>query len=106
MPDLLPEIHWDDGLLLRPQHLQAFQRHCVGLVSQLSLSRTFGYGVRRLKIREESIGNWIFEVNACDLVMPDGSVIFSEYSPSFAGVNVNRPRPSCSLRNLATFLPS
>jgi len=77
MPDLLPEIHWDDGLLLRPQHLQAFQRHCVGLVSQLSLSRTFGYGVRRLKIREESIGNWIFEVNACDLVMPDGSVILT-----------------------------
>ncbi|MCB9897632.1 MAG: type VI secretion system baseplate subunit TssK [Planctomycetes bacterium] len=75
MPGLFPEIHWDDGLLLRPQHLQAFQRHCQGLVSQLTLARPFGFGVRRLEIREDSIGNFVFEVAACEIVMPDGSLV-------------------------------
>lgn len=75
MGGLLPEIHWDDGLLLRPQHLQAFQRHTQGLVAQLALARPFGYGVRRLEVREESIPNFVFEVSACEIVMPDGAVV-------------------------------
>lgn len=75
MSGLFPEIHWDDGLLLRPQHLQAFQRHCQGLLSQLALARPFGFGVRRLQIREDSIGNFVFEIAACEIVMPDGSVV-------------------------------
>ncbi|MEE8106485.1 MAG: type VI secretion system baseplate subunit TssK [Planctomycetota bacterium] len=75
MPPLEPEVRWEDGLLLRPQHFQAFQRHCQGLIGQLALARSFGYGVRELKIRSASIGNWIFELEACQLVMPDGSVL-------------------------------
>jgi len=75
MGGMLPEIHWDDGLLLRPQHLQAFQRHCQQLMAQLALARPFGFGVRRLEIREESIPNFVLEVAACELVMPDGSIV-------------------------------
>jgi type VI secretion system protein ImpJ len=75
MARLMPEIHWEDGGLLRPQHLQAFQQHCQGLVSQLALARSFGYGIRRLKLRAESVGNWIVELEHCDAVLPDGTVL-------------------------------
>lgn len=96
MASLLPEIHWEDGGLLRPQHLQAFQRHCQGLVSQLALTRAFGYGVRQLRIREESIGNWIFEVESCEAVMPDGAIVV-------AGETANIP--PCEFKHLELDAP-
>ena len=72
---LTPEIHWEDGGLLRPQHLQAFQRHCHGLISQLALTRSFGYGVRNLRIREQSVTNWVIEIESCEVLLPDGSIV-------------------------------
>ena len=75
MSEFGPEILWEDGMLLRPQHLQAFQRHCQGLLTRLAGLRPFSYGVRKLKIQAESIGNWKLAVTECDLVMPDGTVV-------------------------------
>jgi type VI secretion system protein ImpJ len=72
---LTPEIHWEDGGLLRPQHLQAFQRHCHGLIAQHALSRSFGYGIRSLRIREQSVTNWMIEVESCEVLLPDGSIV-------------------------------
>jgi type VI secretion system protein ImpJ len=77
MPAYVPEIRWEDGLLLRPHHLQAFQRHCQGLIAQLALTRTFGYGVRQLEIRRESIGNWVLEILRCELVLSDGTLVIA-----------------------------
>jgi len=74
---LPPEIHWEDGGLLRPQHMQAFQRHCQGLISQLALTRSFGFGIRNLRIREQSVPNWMFQVDSCDVVLPDGSIVIA-----------------------------
>lgn len=75
MPRISPEVVWEDGLLLKPHHLQAMQRHCTDLAAYLVNTRTFGYGVRTLEIRKESVANWVLELGACDLVMPDGTVV-------------------------------
>ncbi len=70
-----PEVHWEDGLLLRPHHLQALQSHCRSLNAYLGASRPFTWGVRRLELRAEAIGNGVLDLAACDLMMPDGTVV-------------------------------
>jgi type VI secretion system protein ImpJ len=75
MPRISPEVVWEDGLLLQPHHLQAMQRHFSDLAAYLVNTRAFGYGVRTLEIRKESVANWVLEVGSCDLVMPDGTVV-------------------------------
>ena len=75
MDKVYPEVSWIDGLLLRPHHLQALQRHCQGLVSALVQSRPFSYGIRTLEISDARVRAFEFVVESCDLVMPDGTPV-------------------------------
>lgn len=68
-----PEVLWEDGLLLRPHHLQALQAYTRGLVSGFATSRPFSWGARRFSFREDLIGNWTLELEECDVVFPDGT---------------------------------
>lgn len=78
MPEMIPEILWEEGMLLRPQHMQAFQRHCVGLVHHQIRTQPFFFGVQSLSILKEAIANWTFEMTSCELVMPDGSIVVKD----------------------------
>ncbi len=73
MTTFMPELLWHDGLLLRPHHLQGLQRHCHSLLARAATARPFAYGVRRLAIREAAVPDFVLRLEACDVVMPDGT---------------------------------
>ena len=87
MSELYPEVHWGEGLLLRPQHLQALQRQSQGLLSHYVHTRPFSYGVRDLKISQASIQDYMFELETCDLIMPDGTPVIMDQNAVVPRVN-------------------
>ncbi|MFQ5506257.1 MAG: type VI secretion system baseplate subunit TssK, partial [Planctomycetota bacterium] len=86
MSRAIPGVLWEEGQMLLPQHLQAAQNHYQELVSQLTLGRTYSYGVKSMQIREASIGNWAFEVPSCEIVMPDGTYLVAGETAEIAPV--------------------
>ena len=70
---------WSEGMLVRPQHLQQYDRwieHVIeGRAGALTL---FGWGLRRLTLATELLPLGTFAVHAIGAVLPDGTVIDSE----------------------------
>ncbi|MFO0983697.1 MAG: type VI secretion system baseplate subunit TssK [Planctomycetota bacterium] len=71
-----PEVHWSEGMLLRPQHFQALARHIASRVGDaLTASHPFGWGIRHLEIAEAGVENFEFAVLRADIVFADGTVL-------------------------------
>lgn len=96
MTTFMPELLWQDGLLLRPHHLQGLQRHCHSLLSHAATVRPFAYGVRRLALRESAVPDFVLDLTACDVVMPDGTPVI---------VGENAVCPPLEFRHLAQDSP-
>jgi len=79
MSKIVPELDWFDGMLLRPQHMQSLQRHHTGLLAALVHSRPYAYGLLSpLVVREEGIGNWVFDITACQLLTRQGTFVLRD----------------------------
>lgn len=68
------EIHWSEGMFLRPHHLQAGQRWLETIIrSGLDASRSFAWGALALDVAEEPLENFTLRLDRCELRLKDGT---------------------------------
>ena len=68
------EIHWYEGVFLRPHHLQAAQRQMETVVrTALDGIRSFAWGFAELEIAPEPLENFTLRVDRCAVRMKDGT---------------------------------
>lgn len=69
-------VVWNEGMPLSPHHFQQQERHVFGeMAYRLSLALPHAYGLRRLVIDEEALGNGKLNVLELDAVLPDGTAL-------------------------------
>jgi type VI secretion system protein ImpJ len=67
-------VHWYEGMFLRPQHFQAADRHArQALAASEDWYHPFDWGVRRVELDRDAIGNYSAVVRACDARFKDGT---------------------------------
>jgi len=75
MADVRP-LRWKEGMFLRPHHLQQQASYSAALwADQLRLLETYGWGVIRLELLEESLLNYVVTVKAFRAVFQDGTLV-------------------------------
>jgi type VI secretion system protein ImpJ len=81
MESLRP-IFWGQGMFLQPQHFQ--QQDCyheARLQHYLQLLHPFCWGVKSFLINETALQNFVFEVEQCELITWDGTIIRFQAEP-------------------------
>jgi type VI secretion system protein ImpJ len=69
-----PSVLWREGMLLCPQHLQAFAREVRSRLARGdALGLAGSHGLLALDVDQEALGRDVFQVLACDLVLRDGT---------------------------------
>ena len=72
-------VHWSEGMFLRPHHFQAADRYWTELVqTSESWDHPYNYGLHRIDLSEEAIGNYQFQLNQCQARMKDGTIVSIE----------------------------
>ncbi len=72
-------VHWHEGLFLQPHHLQAADRHWAEALHRAEQwDHAYCYGLRRLDLSLDAIGNYQFEINAVEARMKDGTLVALE----------------------------
>lgn len=69
-------IHWYEGLFLRPQHFQQsdlFQERRLNDI--LRCANRYFWGLIELAFSRSRLDNQVFEIESCQLIMPDGNLI-------------------------------
>src|SRR5512147_1073648 len=68
------EIHWSEGMFLRPHHLQSAQRWMETVTrAGLDAVRPFAWGFSELQIAAEPLENFTLRLDRCDLRLKDGT---------------------------------
>jgi type VI secretion system protein ImpJ len=68
------EIHWSEGMFLRPHHLQAGQRWLETVIrAGLDAARPLAWGFLDLHIAPEPLENFTLRLDRCDLRLKDGT---------------------------------
>ena len=69
-----PEVHWSEGMFLRPQHFQMFARQLGGMVGDIwRRTQPFLWGFSKLEIAEDALEAFSFSLRACEGVLRDGT---------------------------------
>lgn len=69
-----PEVHWSEGMFLRPQHFQMFSRQLGGMVADVwRRTQPFLWGFSRLEIAEDALETFSFGLRRCEAVLRDGT---------------------------------
>ncbi|QDV25561.1 type VI secretion system baseplate subunit TssK [Aureliella helgolandensis] len=69
-------VHWYEGMFLRPQHFQASDRYWHGHVgTAIQWQSSYPYGVRNIRIQREALGANYFQLNGCQAVLRDGTLV-------------------------------
>jgi type VI secretion system protein ImpJ len=72
-------VHWSEGLFLQPHHFQAADRYWdEALYTSQRWDCAYYYGIRHLEYSHQAIGNYQFEVHACEARMKDGTLVSLE----------------------------
>jgi type VI secretion system protein ImpJ len=67
---------WSEGMFLRPQHFQQYDRYIESLIEDRSAPlRPYSWGVRELEINQEALGLGKVDIAQCRAVLPDGTAI-------------------------------
>ncbi|MCP4096799.1 MAG: type VI secretion system baseplate subunit TssK [Planctomycetaceae bacterium] len=70
------QVHWDEGLFLRPQHFQTADRYWQELIGvSSSLDNAYNWGVFKLEINQEALDNQIVEIVRCQARTKSGTLI-------------------------------
>jgi len=70
------DIHWHEGLFLRPHHLQWLSRWSVeGRAEDRTLAMAYPYGVIEASVADDALENRIVRLTALRAVMPSGLYI-------------------------------
>lgn len=68
------EIHWSEGMFLRPHHLQSGQRWTETMVrASLEAARPFAWGFSELKIAAGPLENFTLRLDGCEARLKDGT---------------------------------
>ena len=68
------EIHWSEGMFLRPHHLQVAQRWMETVVDAgLDSARSFAWGFLKLEVAQEPLENSTLRLDSCSARMKDGT---------------------------------
>ncbi len=68
------EIHWSEGMFLRPHHLQAAQRRVETVVNTgFDSLRPFAWGFMSLDVAQEPLENFTLRLDECVVRMKDGT---------------------------------
>ncbi len=68
------KVVWSEGMFLRPQHFQQFDRYVERLVrARTQAMAPYRWGVSELSINRELLEAGSFAVNSCRGVLPDGT---------------------------------
>lgn len=74
--DMNRKVVWSEGMLLTPQHFQQWDRHVEGLIAERFRTHDpFAWGITKIEIDHDGLGNGRFTLLACNVVMSDGLVI-------------------------------
>lgn len=74
-----PPVHWFEGMFLRPQHFQAADRHWLEReATSNQFDHPYGYGLRSIQIRPESLQNGQLEFSGLRARLRDGTIIDSD----------------------------
>lgn len=66
---------WIEGMFLRPQHMQQYDRWIESNLEQrVSGVLAYAWGLRNLRIDPDALKNGQFQVTNADLVFPDGTI--------------------------------
>lgn len=69
-----PEVHWSEGMFLRPQHLQMFSRQMGGMVTAaVRRTQPFLWGISEIEIAEDALATSSFALRRFDAVLKDGT---------------------------------
>jgi type VI secretion system protein ImpJ len=83
----LRPLFWGQGLLLQPQHFQQQDDyHDARLHNLFRIFSPFCWGVNSLRLNEAALQNFVFEVEGCEIVTFDGTLLRfgAEFQPSTA----------------------
>jgi type VI secretion system protein ImpJ len=72
-------VHWSEGMFLRPQHFQAWDRYWAeSLASSSHWNCHYDYGLRRVEISREALARYQVEIVRCQARMQDGTLLAFE----------------------------
>ena len=70
------EVHWHEGLFLRPQHLQAMQRSLgARFAIERALSRSLAWGVIECRVDAEQIAKKIIQIQSLRVITRSGLLV-------------------------------
>ncbi len=69
-----PEIHWAEGMFLRPQHLQMFAQQVASRIAAAGQQvQPYFWGVSAIDVAEDQLDNFVFEARRLAAVLKDGT---------------------------------
>ncbi len=71
-----PEVHWAEGMFLRPQHLQLFAQQVSSRVAHAERQvQPFYWGVARLDVAQDQLETFRFEARQLEARLKDGTLL-------------------------------
>ena len=71
-----PDIHWSEGMLLRPQHLQVAARNLGGkAIDSARMANPFLWGFEELEIADDLLEGFTFGLRRATAVLKDGTFL-------------------------------
>ena len=71
-----PPVNWSEGMFLLPHHFQAAEKHVHELVQTSERwDHAYNYGLKRIEISQDAIGNFQFQINHCHARLRDGTLV-------------------------------
>lgn len=68
------EVHWGEGLFLRPHHFQATNRRLREAIrTSENWNAGYAYGLHRIEIDEDALMNWRVSLTSCHIRLHDGT---------------------------------
>ncbi|XZE52078.1 type VI secretion system baseplate subunit TssK [Planctomycetaceae bacterium SH139] len=69
-------VHWHEGLFLRPQHLQAWDRHWHEVTTASERWQSpYSYGLAQIAINQDALAAGFFQLDALRAKMLDGTLV-------------------------------
>lgn len=69
-------VHWEEGMFLRPHHLQAAQRHTwQQVLTGAGWDVRYNWGLHAIQLHEEGLANYRLLVNKLQARLKDGSLV-------------------------------
>ncbi len=85
------QVHWSEGMFLRPHHLQAGQRWLeTTIASGLDAIRPFAWGFVDLHVAPEPLENFTVRLDRCDLRLRDGTWVRIPENTEVEPLNVKK----------------